>query len=110
MTDESRAPRILDYFLLLLTFVQPKTDTLLVQWSSDPFMYGEVCLYISKTNLPVIMDVTEMMQPINGCKLLDVEIEALALEGLSPKPAVVPPYPGLLLFKIDGLIELQKRK
>lgn len=56
------------------------------------------------------MDVTEMMQPINGCKLLDEEIEALALEGLSPKPAVVPPYPGLLLFKIDGLIELQKRK
>lgn len=46
-----------------------------------------------------------MMQPINGCKLLDVEIEALALEGLSPKPAAVPPYAGLLLLKIDGLIE-----
>lgn len=59
---------------------------------------------MSKTIVPVMIDVTTTMQPMKGaCKLLDVETEdMLAIGGLSPYPVMPPPRAGLFVFMKAG--------
>lgn len=60
-----------------------------------------------------MMGITTIMQPINGCKLLDMETEeVLAVGGLSPSPPVMPPpspRAGLLAFKAAGGVPKLKK-
>lgn len=57
-------------------------------------------------NLPVTTDITRMMQPVNGCKMVAKDVEELTLGGLSPKTVVLAEA-GLLVLNTVGEAELQ---
>ncbi|KAE9446705.1 hypothetical protein C3L33_21392, partial [Rhododendron williamsianum] len=59
-----------------------------------------------RMNLPVTTDITRMMQPVNGCKMVAKDVEELTLGGLSPKTVVLAEA-GLLVLNTVGEAELQ---
>ncbi|KAF2324076.1 hypothetical protein GH714_006502 [Hevea brasiliensis] len=62
---------------------------------------GNLAQYIKMTIL-AMKNVIRMMHPIDGCKVVDLDVEVLKPGGISdPKPVVVP-EPGLLEFNTDG--------
>lgn len=46
--------------------------------------------------------ITNKMQTMAGRIRIEMDVEVLEVEGLSPKPVVVPPGVGLLAFKTVG--------
>lgn len=62
------------------------------------------CLYLPRMNLPVTTDITRMIQPVNGCTIVAMDVEELALGGLSPKTVVLPEA-GLLVLNTVGEAE-----
>lgn len=55
--------------------------------------------------LPATTDVARMTNPMNGCKLMDVEVDEFKLGGVSPKPDEPSTDAGLLEFNIGGVTD-----
>lgn len=76
----------------------------------------DLVLYISRTNFPMMTDVTRIMHSVNGCKLVDMDVVPFTVGELSPKPVggispkpIGAPGGGLLPFNtVGGETELQK--
>lgn len=57
---------------------------------------------MSMMNLPATVEVARTINPMNGCKLVEMEMDELKLGGVSPKPDVPSTDAGLLEFNTEG--------